>query len=800
MQEKTVRVLNVIYAQDDFYVMRVKDKKNGIEEKVAGNTRAAVYTSKDYTLLGEYKRTKYGNQFQFSMCQLILPETDEGLVRFLVDADLPGLAERTAKKLVKLYGRDVLEKMGDPKAIEKVRFISQKKAESIAEAWGEYRKNSGMESEADRELKIFLYGLGLGKGTVRAIASSRENEAEDKKEAKEMILENPYNAFLEQFPRMFEDYRSIGFKSCDFIALEKLHVKPDAPERMYTLVKHVMTSEVGTEGDMYISQPELFRLCLKRGNIKPDALTASVRVLLKEKHLIMDKEGCLWTSESWMNEQGIADNVARLLSRKIPEVHADIAAIEEAVNSNGRSIKYDDGQVKAIKTAMRKPFVVITGGPGTGKTTILDGIIHAHRLDPPAEGDPYATYACASTGRAAQRMYESIGIHAETIHRLLEYSPTDPKKPKKCKWYFKRCASLQIGVPEDAHGEDRKSDGRLLIVDEASMIDTSLMYHLLEAVPDCMRVILVGDSDQLPSVGPGNVLRDLIQSGKVPVIKLDAVHRQAQESRIITEAACINKGMPVNLRNGKSSDFVFMSRKDPGAALDTVINLVLERLPAFYNVKPEEIQVLAPMHKGLCGTENINDIIRKKLVDTSGSTDDALLNRFYEKQKRGRVFYKDDKVMQIRNNYDLGVFNGDTGFVRNVTAYQCTGGVIEATLFVEFDGHEGLVEIKSPKWDDLVLAYACTVHKSQGSEYNIVVLPMVREHYSMWERTLFYTAVTRAKKLLVIVGDSDLVARAVQNNPTITRKTRLAERLLDPGTFSFTKEEKEENHGNACLL
>ena len=390
---------------------------------------------------------------------------------------------------------------------------------------------------------------------------------------------------------------------------------------------------------------------------------------------------------------------------------------------------YDEIQIQAILTAVQSKILILTGGPGTGKTTTTLGIITAFR-ETGAE-----ILLAAPTGRAAKRLSETTGMEAKTIHRLLEVSPPD-------------------GYQKNA---ENPLEGDILIVDECSMIDIMLMYHLLKAVPDKMILILVGDVDQLPSVGAGNVLRDMIDSECFPVIRLTRIFRQAQSSRIIMNAHRMNAGRTPDISNGKNSDFFFLEREDPESAARTIVDLVQKRLPRSYRVPPSEIQVLTPMQRGIVGAANLNQALQEAVNPNS----DGL--------RRGGLTYRvRDKVMQIRNNYDKEIFNGDIGIIEKAD-------LEDRTLTVNFDGR--LVDYDSTELDELVLAYATTIHKAQGSEYPIVVMPVLMTHYVMLQRNLVYTGITRAKRALIIVGTKKALSLAVRNVTVNKRNTMLKERL-----------------------
>lgn len=397
---------------------------------------------------------------------------------------------------------------------------------------------------------------------------------------------------------------------------------------------------------------------------------------------------------------------------------------------------YDQVQADAIRKAALAKVMILTGGPGTGKTTTTQGIIAAYR----AYG--LEVLLAAPTGRAARRMSEATGLEARTIHRLLECKP--PEGYQK-------------------NGENPLK-GDVLIVDECSMIDIVLMNALLKAVPDSMRLVLVGDTDQLPSVGAGNVLRDVIESGAFPVVRLTRIFRQALESRIIMNAHRINAGQLPDISNGRDTDFFFLSREEPEQAVAEIVDLVKRKLPARYGVSSSVIQVLTPMQRGAAGATSLNLALQEALNPAGEGL-----------RRSGFVYRQGDRVMQVKNNYDKEVFNGDIGRIETVNPG-------ERTLKVDFEGR--LVEYDQTELDELVHAYAATIHKAQGSEYQIVVMPILMSHYVMLQRNLVYTGITRAKKILVMVGTKKALAYAVQNVTVTGRNSMLKERLAGRGCLN----------------
>ena len=491
------------------------------------------------------------------------------------------------------------------------------------------------------------------------------------KESIDQVKENPY--------RLADDIWGIGFKTADGIAGKMGYGKNDL-RRCRSGIQYTL-NELADEGHVYAVEEQL--------------IEAAGKLLEADREPIVQAMAGMIASEDLIREQ----------------------AIEKATG-----VGYDDVQVAAIRQAVRSRVMVLTGGPGTGKTTTTQGIIAAYR----AAG--LRVLLAAPTGRASKRMSEATGMEAKTIHRLLEFNPQDGYK----------------------RNDDNPLEGDVLIVDECSMIDIILMYNLMKAIPVQMRLILVGDIDQLPSVGAGNVLRDIIDSGQVPVIRLTRIFRQAQSSRIVMSAHAINQGRYPDTSNGKDTDFFFIRKDDPEQVAEEIVKLVKHRLPKAYNQPLSNIQVLTPMQRSVVGARNLNMLLQQALnTSTLGIS-------------RGGINYKlGDRVMQIRNNYDKNVFNGDIGIIEKVN-------MEDRTLLVEYEASE---------LDEVTLAYATTIHKSQGSEYPIVVIPVLMTHFVMLQRNLIYTGITRAKKICVLIGQPKALAYAIRNLTVNKRNTKLKERL-----------------------
>ena len=656
---------------------------------------------------------KYGRQFSVENYEETLPATVFGIEKYLGSGLVKGIGPKFANKIVRAFGEKTLEVIETaPDELMKVPGIGKQRVERLKKSWAEQKEI--------KNIMLFLQSHDVSTSHATKIYKTYGNDSIT------VVQENPY--------RLADDIWGIGFRTADTIA-SKMGFEPDKYVRLRSGIMYTLNT-LADEGHCYSTEKVLVAESAKILQLEDTGkLIKALEQMINDHDVITEavpesEETAIYLPPFYYAEAGTA--------RRIHDVYGDptglrvdMKNVDKVLSANG-AISYDEVQIQAIRTAVSSKMFILTGGPGTGKTTTTLGIINAFR----ASGA--SILLAAPTGRAAKRMTEATGMEAKTIHRLLEFKP-----PEGCQ-----------------RNADNPLDGDVLIVDECSMIDIMLMYNLMKAVPDSMTVILVGDVDQLPSVGAGNVLRDLINSESIPVVKLTKIFRQAQTSRIITNAHLINQGKTPDLSNPKGSDFFFIeTEKEKGT--EEIINLIKNRLPRFYNIPPTEIQVLTPMQRGDVGAANLNAELQ------------AQINPGEVGLKRGGTLYKvNDKVMQIRNNYDKEVFNGDIGVVANVDTE-------ERTLTVIFDGRTVSYEID--ELDELVLAYAVTVHKSQGSEYPVVVMPIFTTHYVMLQRNLIYTGVTRAKKGLVLVGERKAVGIAVRNMKVNKRNTMLDVRLKKIG-------------------
>ena len=661
------------------------------------------------SLSGSWKTdAKYGRQFSAERCEESLPATAYGIEKYLGSGLVKGIGPKYAQRIVQCFGPDTLEIIEEnPERLLEVSGIGKRRVELIRRSWAEQKEI--------RSVMLFLQEHDVSTGHAAKIYKTYGSESLS------VVRENPY--------RLADDIWGIGFRTADTIA-QKLGFGRERPVRLRSGLLYTL-NRLADEGHCYATREQLIRTGTELLEVDAELLSEALAEMYLTQDVITeslpDGDEAVYLPPFYHAEHGAA--------RRLGEISAAPTALRIPVRGLSERIRartgmdYDDVQLQAIRLAVQSKLLILTGGPGTGKTTTTLGIITAFR-----EAGAQILLA-APTGRAAKRLSEATGMEAKTIHRLLEFKPPEGYQ----------------------RGAEQPLEGDVLIVDECSMIDIMLMYSLLRAVPDGMTLILVGDVDQLPSVGAGNVLRDCIESDCFPVVRLTRIFRQAQASRIILNAHRINRGQMPDLSNGKQSDFFFIEEAEPETAAQRITELVRTKLPGYYRVSPGEIQVLTPMQRGVVGAANLNRILQEAV------------NPDAEGLHRGGLVYRvGDKVMQIRNNYEKEVFNGDIGRIAAADAEM-------RTLTVLFDGRP--VEYDITELDELVLAYATTIHKSQGSEYPIVVMPVLMTHYVMLQRNLLYTGVTRAKKVLVLVGDKKALFLAVRNVTVRTRNTRLRERI-----------------------
>ena len=652
---------------------------------------------------------RYGRQFSAEKAEVTLPATVYGIEKYLGSGLIKGVGPKFARRIVQKFGEDTLAVIEeDPDRLLAVEGIGKVRVDRIKKSWQEQKEI--------KNIMLFLQSHGVS--TAHATKIFKTYGAD----SVAVVQDNPY--------RLAEDIWGIGFKTADRIA-EKLGMEKHRFVRLRSGLLYTL-NRLSESGHVYAVREQLLEAAVGLLDVEEGFLAQTLDEMLRTKDLFQEKEA-IYLPLFYFAECGCAKRLLSLMEGESTVLvrAKNTDALMNAVQARA-VLAYDEVQLAAIRTAVSSKVMVLTGGPGTGKTTTTLGILSACRLA------GCRVVLAAPTGRAAKRLSETAGLEAKTLHRLLEYKPA---------------AGYQ-------KNEDNPLDGDVLIVDECSMIDLLLMYSLLKAIPSPMSLILVGDIDQLPSVGAGNVLRDIIASGQVPVVRLTWIFRQAQGSRIIMNAHRINRGQRIDMSGGREADFFFAAQEDNDAIVETIVRYCTKNLPAYYHVDAfSDIQVLTPMQRGTCGAANLNQILQQNMNPT-----DIFL------QRGGIQFRLHDKVMQIRNNYEKEVFNGDIGTILAVDRF-------ERELTVNFDGREVVYDIS--ELDELTLAYATTIHKAQGSEYPIVVIPMTMSHYVMLQRNLLYTGVTRAKKILVLVGSKKAVSYAIRNEKTSARNTMLAERLQE---------------------
>ncbi len=665
---------------------------------------------------------RFGEQFKAESCETVTPSTVGGIEKFLSSGLIKGIGPVAAAKIVQKFGEYTLRVLDEESyRLLEVSGIGPKTIEMIKASWCEQKEI--------REVIVFLQSYGVSTGY--AIRAWKQYGAM----TLQVLRENPYRLAIDIF--------GIGFLTADKIATS-LGFASDSPVRVRAGILHVLNSFVG-EGSVYVPVDELTKAAAELLGVSAELAEAGIEQARLAAEIVVEwykndkgeDDMAVYLPAFQYAEEHSAKKLLELVSNPYNRQYVDVdSAVAWAENELG--IKFADAQRETVRAAVNSQVMVITGGPGTGKTTLIRAILKLR------EANGYTVMLAAPTGRAAKRMSEATGHEAKTIHRLLEYV----------------AAGSENG--DFLRDENNPLECDLLIVDEASMIDQILFYHLLQALPLKASLILVGDVNQLPSVGAGNVLADVIESGVCHVSVLGEIFRQSQESRIIVNAHRINNGeMPLVDDNYASGlkDFYIIQQDDPDKALETIRTLVTEKIPQRFKFNPlTDIQVLTPMHRGSAGTIKLNEELQKLLNKTGGAS----------VQKMGRTFREGDKVMQLRNNYDKDVYNGDIGIVYNIDGER-------EQVVVKMDN--GLVAYEFGELDELVHAYAVSIHKSQGSEYPAVIIPFLTQHYVMLQRNLLYTAVTRGKQLVIIVGSWKAISIAVNNDNTGKRWTRLAERL-----------------------
>lgn len=699
--------------------------------------------SEGETICGKGRYTEhpsYGQQFSIYSYETVVPQDAFAIERYLGSGAIKGIGAALAARIVRKFGDDTLRIIEEePERLAEVKGISERKAREIAEQ---------VEEKADmRKAMMFLQKYGISQTLGVKIYQQY------KQDMYRILKENPY--------KMAEDINGIGFKMADEIA-SRIGIHTDSDYRIRSGLLYILLLATG-EGHVYLPKKLLLERAQQLLGVQADYMEKHLTDLAIDRKIVIkeietdhtEKQQVVYASQYYQIEL----HTAQMLHELNVKDTAEEEVLQEKIKQIQRAekIDLDEKQQEAIKEAVRNGLMVITGGPGTGKTTTINAIIRYFEM----EG--LDIYLAAPTGRAAKRMTEATGYEAKTIHRLLEL--TGIPEESSARVHFERNAQNPL-------------EADVIIIDEMSMVDIFLMHALLSAVVTGTRLILVGDVNQLPSVGPGSVLKDIIRSGEFPVVELTKIFRQASQSDIVVNAHKINQGIPVVLDN-KSMDFFFLKRYDANVIISVVITLIQKKLPKFVDAQPYDIQVLTPMRKGLLGVERLNGILQQYLNPPEKEKK--------EKEHGNGLFREGDKVMQIKNNYQIewevrglygipvekgvGVFNGDTGILREINTFA-------ETVTVEFDERR-FVEYSFKQLDELELAYAITIHKAQGSEYPAVIIPLLGGPKMLMNRNLLYTAVTRARKCVTLVGDEKTFEEMENNRMEQSRFTTLDLRIKE---------------------
>jgi exodeoxyribonuclease V alpha subunit len=706
------------YNEDTYYTVAKLKLKSGKSATIVGNL-PPLYLGEVLTVKGEWGQHKeFGEQFVVTEWQAQEPETLLGIERFLGSGLLKGIGPATAKKIVREFGLSTLEVIHNtPEKLTEIPTINSSKAERIARSLGEHVEI--------QQIMVFLQGVGISPGYALKIYHTYNTEAV------KIVKENPY--------RLADEIHGIGFKIADQIA-QKIGIQKDSPYRIRAGIRFIL-SEISAEGHLFAYENEFLAKAEKDMEVTELQLAAVIGDLIVKKELYrenLNDRNIIYLAPFYYSEVGAVSRIKILTEVGFPPLILDIERLLQQYSLEN-NITLAPAQKEAVLKALDNGLLVITGGPGTGKTTIIKAILYLFKAA------KLNVMLAAPTGRAAKRLSEATGESAKTIHRMLGYGAEAFEESR-----FQ-------------YNEDEPLETDVLIIDEFSMVDLLLFYNLLKAVTPGTRLIIVGDVDQLPSVGPGTVLQDLIQSECIPVVRLNVIFRQAQQSLIVSNAHKINQGeFPILTTD---NDFFFIEDQDPEHIARTIPELVKVRIPTYLKCDPiEDIQVLTPMRRTVTGIENLNLTLQEALNPPRLSLAELKVGNM--------TFRIGDKVMQLKNDYQKIVFNGDIGRIRQIDPE-------DRRIVVGFQELEGerTIPYESEDLDQLVLSYAISVHKSQGNEYPVVIMPVTTQHFLMLQRNLLYTAVTRAKKMVVLIGTKKAVAIAVKNNKIVERHSLLKERI-----------------------
>ena len=711
-------VKSVVFRNDEtgFTILHVTPVNDGgfrlaEREITVLGTCAAAWEGEDLHATGEWVNDPVrGRQFKAKSVECIPPKSAEGIRRYLASGLIHGIGPVLANRIVDKFGADTIDVLDHHSGrLREIPKVGPKKIESIVKGW--------REGKGTREVMIFTqtYGISASKASKIYRKYGPDSVA--------IIKRDPY--------RLCRDIWGIGFLTADRIALA-VGLPKDSPLRARAAIVHTLRTEADESGHCWTSEPDLLLHAQELVGISVEVLAEALKAEIDEGRVVKEEDR-LYLRDLWAAERRVAAKLKDMLSTSpsFASIDPDKAV---AWWEKKAGFTLAPAQLRAVRKSISSKVSIVTGGPGVGKTTIIRARVEifaartgAHKIN---------VQLGAPTGRAAKRMTESTGAPAQTLHRLLKYNPQ---------------------TNEFTFNEEKPLPGDVFIFDETSMVDIRLMADLVAALPRRATLILVGDTDQLPSVGPGNVLHDLIRSGAIPTSQLTEIFRQDNSGLIVRNAHHVNAGEPFETRSG-ASDFYFIPQDDPAKALDYALDFMVTRIPRHFHMEPlQDVQVLTPMRRNLLGSENLNAAIQQRLNGTGPSI-----------QRGGMCFRVGDRVMQLRNNYDKDVFNGDVGFVQEVQT-------ADRSLIVLFDGKP--VEYRAGDLDELTLAYATTIHKSQGSEYPAVIVLLHRQHFMMLQRNLLYTAITRGRKLVLVIGAAWAVKQAIETNTVRERRTTLAERV-----------------------